>query len=216
MDTNHSCWKGHFLPTAEALFCPIQSKKMPGSNTPRATVLKCFPKCSLKFWVKPLGLIKKINHSFLRISAPTSPWAGDSPYSLPGEIYKPGIIFASMVEASSSEIQLLAPFLPPFPRSEAKLRALARCCADPGFALPGGFTGICLKITQRNPVVEAAVWGREGRAISHSSQSPGQRLLDISHTHPHAHLGNLFLFRLWSREENEAGSQGFAHPFPGG
>lgn len=88
-----------------------------------------------------------------------------------------------MVEASSSEIQLLAPFLPPFPCSEAKLRALAGGCADPGFALPGGFTGICLKITQRNPVVEAAVWGREGRAISHSSQSPSQRLLDIPPTH---------------------------------
>lgn len=97
-----------------------------------------------------------------------------------------------MVEASSSEIQLLAPFLPCFPCSEAKLRALARGCADPGFALPGGFTGICLKITQRNPVVEAAVWGWEGRAISHSSRSPGQRLLDISRTPPHAHLGNLF------------------------
>lgn len=96
-----------------------------------------------------------------------------------------------MVEASSSEIQLLAPFLLRFPCSEAKLRALARGCADPGFALPGGFTGICLKITQRNPVVEVAVWGWEGRAISHSSRSPGQRLLDISHTPP-THISATF------------------------
>lgn len=124
MDANRGCWKGRFLPTAEPFFCPIQSKKPHDSNTPQATALKSFPMDSLKFRVKPLGLIKKIDPSFPRISAPTSPCAGDSPPSLPGKIYKPGIIFACMVEASSSKTQLLPPFSP-FPRSEAELCALA-------------------------------------------------------------------------------------------
>lgn len=84
-----------------------------------------------------------------------------------------------MVEASSSESQLLPPISPP-PGSEAELRALAGACASPSFALPAGFTCIYFKITQRNPVVEVAVGGREGRATSHSSHSPGRRLLDIS------------------------------------
>ena len=62
-DTNPSCRKGRFLPTAEPLFCPIQSKKTHDSNIPQATALKSLPKYNLKSWVKPLGLIEKRNQS---------------------------------------------------------------------------------------------------------------------------------------------------------